>query len=182
MVKTTIHKIRKISFIGGMCTGKTTLLKQYEDKPGIKTVKDSARDYLQINPELDRSSISTHKQLAEEILQCEQITNTPNDNIIICDGSILTVVAHAVAYKNQDSANYLLKKYSFWLPSYENFFLLNPKDIPYITDAVRTETEEFREVLHNAFLKLLVDLHLPYKLLSGTVKERMLQVNKYLGI
>ena len=74
----------------------------------------------------------------------------------------------------------LFKAIEFWLPTYDNFLLLDCADVPYTQDPIRQESEEQRQRNHNAYIDLFAQKHIPYLLINGTVPERLKTVETIL--
>lgn len=69
----------------------------------------------------------------------------------------------------------------FWLSSYYKIFLLDPTDVPYVTNKVRKEDVRTREKFHVAFLALFAEKQIEYELLSGALKNRIQRVDEILA-
>jgi hypothetical protein len=56
--------------------------------------------------------------------------------------------------------------------------VLNPDDISYQTDAAHTEDAAFREQLHTGFCSLFQQAGVNYTLISGSIPERVEQIDR----
>lgn len=166
----TAGKGKKLAIVGAMCAGKTTLVNDYSNFPEVVCVKDGGREYLLKHPLDDRSSLATCRKIVHKIKSLEEASHA---SVLICDGCVLTPVAHLLAYGDHQSAAILCQEVKAYLTSYDHFFLLGIDEIPYEADEIRMETAEFRKVLQDAFGMLLRDLELPYSFIEGSPRERL---------
>lgn len=177
---------KKIAFVGTSCTGKTTLVEEYKKRfrgnhKGV-VVDEAARSFFSQNPHIrDRFSTAVQGQIQNLALNNEKAAQLSGSPIIICDRSVLDAVAYARAYRDTKGAKILFEGIRHWIPTYNWIFLLNPADIPYQQDAIRTESEKERQEFHVAFMELFRETGVAYELLSGTVEQRIAQVDTVLG-
>lgn len=185
-LKYKTNNITKISFMGAMCTGKTTLYNAYQelfkDNPKVAFVPEAGRWFLETHPGVDRTQTEIQAAIQTFALQHEQEVEKIHPDIIICDNSVLSAAAHVMVFGDTKGAEVLLKEMGFWLPTYSMFFVLNTHDVAYEQDMIRIEDIDFREKLQNAYLEILKKTNVPHKLLKGTVEQRMQTVNEFLGI
>ncbi len=172
--------MKKYALIGTSCVGKTTLVNELnnllkKEIPGInvEVVSEAARFYFSYNVTSEPFSyfhqgrIQTIARIQEELIYYK------NPNIILTDRSVLDSIAYVKATGGNGFANKLYEKEKKWLSTYTNFFLLDPKGIPYKTDAIRKESKNTREGFHKTFLETLSDFNLPYTLISGSFDTRL---------
>jgi hypothetical protein len=69
--------------------------------------------------------------------------------------------------------------YAYW-PTYTHICLLDPNGVPYIQNEVRDETQEERLRIHEVYLEFFDRYKIPFKLISGTLEERIVQVESLL--
>lgn len=180
------RETRKIAFVGTCCVGKTTLMKNLRDKysgiQGIEFVEEAAREFFENNSPTDRLSLDVQLQIQNKVLEKEQVAHGKNPLVIVCDRAGIDVAAYLRAAGNLEGSKYLLQTIKPWIRTYFMFALLDPRDVPYVQDAIRQEDEETREKIHLAFVELLEETFLPYTLVSGTVKERVKKVEEMLEL
>ncbi len=173
---------KKIAFIGSSCVGKTALIDLYKAKYSndnrVAFVNEAAPTYFINNPEADRFSEATQGNIQDLALDQESKKQRHGLLRTFCDRSVIDAPAYLLAYGNKEGSKRLLEKASFWLPSYDSLLLLNPADIPYKKDQIRTEEPEIREQLHEGFVTLLNDNDIRYQLISGTLAQRVRQVDE----
>ena len=81
---------------------------------------------------------------------------------------------------DREGSQELLQAVEFWLPTYTEFLLLDPTDVPYVKDPIRLENEELRQRNHEAYLELFASKRIPYQLVGGTLAERLQKVSTFL--
>lgn len=182
--------MKKICFSGTISAGKTTTLEclksvfetlnQFdrtiaEPGPLVRFVGEAARDVFTKFPQLPRDKYETNLRIAQKIIsnelreQSDYLTQT-----LICDRGILDCLVFAslsdekeyIKFKNNEVVQSYLKTYDLVL-------LFSPDDVPYVEDEVRVEGKSFRFKLHQAFLDVLKDQKLKWKLVSGTTSQRV---------
>lgn len=170
----------KIAFVGTVCAGKTTLLEAcrsaFERRADVAYVEEVARRFFETNQDTPHLAFETQALLQRLIIAEEQKAAVATPKIILCDRSVLDAIPYTEVGGNPEGAQALRRGVRAWLPTYERFFLLDPTDIPYAADRVRTESSEDRLALHQAFVRTLDDLRVPYELLSGSVDDRLARV------
>lgn len=176
----------KIALVGAACVGKTTLLnslrKTFGQRSDVVFVDEAARDFFQQNP-TDPSEVfsySIQSKLQDLILERERQAHALKPAIIICDRSVLDPPVHIEGMGDKEGASNLLEHVRFWLPTYNCFFVLNPKDVPYQQDEVRRESEETRNSIHQAFIDFFHQHDIPFRILSGSLEERIQAVQEAL--
>jgi predicted ATPase len=91
---------------------------------------------------------------------------------LICDRSVLDAPTYVYSQGDRKGAQTLLNKVRPWIATYSTLFLLDPLDIAYATDDVRSESESTRQLFHEAFIDFFQKNGIHYELLSGSVGER----------
>jgi len=172
---------KKIAFVGTSCTGKTTLTEVYKERfqnnRNGAIVEEAARIYFTKNPHItDRFSMEAQSGIQEMIMEMERIAHEQDVQVILCDRSVLDSVAYLKAAGDHEGATELLERMKEWIPSYHKIFLLDPADVPYQQDEIRTETAEARQGFHDAFLSFFMEAGVEYELLSGTLEQRTARV------
>ena len=172
-------RAEKIALVGAACVGKTTLFNSLREALGKRSdvvfVSEVARDFFQQNP-TDPSGVfspSVQSRLQDLILEREQQAHALEPAFIICDRSVLDCPVHLKAMGDEEGANNLLEHVRSWLPTYNCFLLLDPKDVPYQQDEVRRESEKTRNSIHETFIYFFQQHNIPFRVLSGSLEERM---------
>lgn len=174
---------KKYAFIGTSCIGKTTLINELKKiapqkfpEEKIAFVPEAARMYFSANTiTKNRFSYEHQKNIMMLVKQLEHAV-PKNTDIIFCDRSILDAPSYLAATKNKLVAQNLLKEFQKWIKTYTHFFILDPSNIPYKRDTIRTESKKTRTQFHNSFLRIVPQVTKHYSLLSGNVNQRIEKV------
>jgi len=153
-----------------------------EGDPRFAFVEEASRKYLENNhlSIAERNSLDTQRNIQEFIIESERKADDANASIILCDSSVLTTSMYLQGMGDRKGSLELFKAIEFWLPTYDSFLLLDCADVPYSQDAIRQESEAQRQRNHNAYIVLFAQKHIPYKLISGTLPERLQTVETIL--
>lgn len=178
--------VQKIALIGAFCSGKTTLFHELQWRrrgdPRFAFVEEASRRFLQLNnfSLIERNSIDVQRKIQNFIIESERAAYATNVPIILCDSSVLTTSMYLQCMGDREGSLELLQAVEFWLPTYTEFLLLDPTDVPYVKDPIRLENEELRQRNHEAYLELFARKHIPYQLVGGTLAERLQKVSTFL--
>ena len=172
----------KVAFVGAGCVGKTTLfnrLKQeYDGQDDVLFVSESAREYFAQHdvPHETRLSYEVQKAIQTMAMEREQAAERLNPRLMYCDRSVADAAVYAVAYGDSEGGRRLLERVRRWVPTYTRMFLLDPADIPHVTDSERLEDDETRQHLHRTFVRFFALHDIRYDLLSGSLEQRLKSV------
>lgn len=170
---------RKIAFMGTSSVGKTTILEAARERfLDAAFVEEASRDFFANNAVSDRFSAETQGKIQAMALENEKAAHESGATIIFCDRSVLDAVVYTREHGDPEGAEELFRRVQSWLPTYDRFLLLDPVDIPYEQDEIRTESEEKRNSFHKVFTEFFEEKGIPYELLSGTVKERLKRIEE----
>ena len=176
-------KQTKIAFMGTSSVGKTTLLDLTRQKfPNAIFVEEAARDFFKNNFVGDRFGVEAQGKIQDLALSREKIAHKSNKPFIFCDRSVLDAVVYTKENGDLFGAENLFQKVKAWIPTYSHFILLDPADIPYESDEIRTESEIKRNKFHEVFLSFFNEKRIPFILLSGSVEVRLLKLERLLKI
>ncbi len=180
------RKILKIALVGATCTGKTTILNALKEKfvhqNDIKFIDEGARAFYEMHPRIkDRGSWRTQAKIRDWVVEDEVRIESQEPKVIICDRSVLDSVIYLNAYQNYDNANKMLNSIRQHLSSYNEYVMLDPKDVSYKKDSIRTESPEFRMKVHELFLDYFKENNIRYTLLSGTLDQKINYLTKIIN-
>lgn len=181
----------KIAFVGTSCIGKTTLIKACSAKLGDQAivVEEAAREYFTVHPEVtERFGLEAQDAVQALALQKETAAaegarvGIEDRPLILCDRSVFDAAVYLYSQRNIAGAEELFNRLRTWLSThgYSKVFLLDPRNIPYETDEIRTESEATRQLFHDAFIEFFNLHNVAYELLSGTVDERLQRVEDFI--
>lgn len=160
--------VERICLLGGESTGKSTLVERLANEFETNFVEEYGRT---LSEEKDNKlEFEDLLRIAKTHIACEeQMAETANRYLFI-DTSPLTTLLYS---------NYLFGRADpklEWLSNrkYDRTFLCSP-DFEFVQDGTR-EGNGFREKQHKWYLKELAERNIPFKLLTGTAEERIVQV------
>lgn len=175
----------KIAFVGAGGTVKTTLIdglrEKYRGENDVAFVEEAARKYFEKNPvpEDERRNIEVQGAIQKWAEANEQKAVESGAKLVFCDRSVIDTVCYLIAGGQNEDAENLYQNVVDWVPSYNKIYILDPVGVPMENDAVRTENEEMRTKLHQAFIEFFEQKDIAYELLSGSVQERLAAVTEY---
>lgn len=167
----------KIAFVGTLSSGKSTLFdklqKRFQDTSGVIFVSEVARKHLEEHPEDKKRVKSAEIQslFQSRILDKENEADAKNPVLIVCDRSVLDSIVYLEAWGDTENAGKLFDDVKDWVRTYDWLFLLDPTNVPYVQDEVRTETPQERLLIHRTFVRFFQEHTIPYRLLTGTSEE-----------
>jgi nicotinamide riboside kinase len=172
----------KLALVGAGGIGKTTLLEacrqHFGERTGAAFVSEAARTFFTNNLVLDRFSAETQGRIQMLAFENERNAHLSGAQLIICDRSVVDAVVYVRAQGDAEGADFLMERMRFWLPTYDKFLLLDPKNVPFRNDAVRAEREVDRQLFHEVFAKFLDESKLPHELLSGALETRLRRLDQ----
>ncbi len=171
---------KKIAFMGTSSIGKTTTLEAARKSfPDAYFVTEAARDFFADNRSIvDRFSKDIQGKIQAMVLEREKQAHESGSRVIFCDRSVLDAVVYTRENGDPEGAEELFARVKLWLPTYHRFLLLDPADVPYSQDEIRTESEEKRSSFHKVFIEFFEGKGIPYEILSGTLEERLRRVKE----
>jgi nicotinamide riboside kinase len=184
-----MSEVVKVAFVGTSCIGKTSLLEACRASLGDEAlyVDEAAREWFMLHPEVaDRFGVLAQGEVQALALQKEKKAHELSAgqagrySAILCDRSVLDAPVYVHSQGNTVGAQELLGRVRSWLPTYDRIFLLDPVDVPYSPDDIRTEDKATRQLFHDAFRDFFRANELPYWLLSGSTTERLCQVKAFI--
>lgn len=159
--------IRRIAVIGPESTGKSTLCNQLAGHFGSVWIPEFSREYI--------SGLKTRYTLQDiEFCAREQI-RLENENLNSSSRFIFSDTELILAKIWCEDVFHVCP---LWIEEFirskpHDFYLLTTADIPWVKDAVR-ENENRRDHFFNLYKKELDEHMLPYSIISGSGKARLL--------
>lgn len=164
----------KIVITGPESSGKSTLFKALEKHYNLNGVAEFARNFLSTtNGKYHMGDLLT---IAKGQLNAELIKLEAADKFLLCDTDLLTIKIWS-EYKFKSCADEivnLLKAYP------ANLYILMSPDIPWEPDPLR-ENPSDRDQLLQIYEQELIELQIPYFLVSGDIASRLSRAIKIIN-
>lgn len=173
--------MHRIVFTGAQGTGKTTVLKEFENrghKVITEVVRELAKSGVKINKDGDEKGQAKIFKTYEEKLG--QIT--PEG--YISDRGLIDVVAYTMyLYQNGKVSQKFLDKQiqklkKFQASTSDIIYCYFPIEFPVIADGVRDMDEDFRMAIQYNILEIMAILNISPIVIKGTVEERVNKVQR----
>lgn len=158
--------MKKVVITGPESSGKSTLSKHLSESLFIPHVREYAREYLAALDRVYDQSDLLHIAKGQLGLEKDIICQTPS--FLICDTDLLTIKIWS-EYKYSCCDSEIIRLFKNNLP---DLYLLAAPDFPWEEDSQR-ENPDNREELFSIYEKEILDLKIPYKVISGTESERL---------
>ncbi|GEM_PF-2519321 len=180
MAHGTESKPSKFAFVGPASVGKSTMTdiykRRFDQCPYVVILEEGAQVLFQENPSISSGPIhilDIQERIQEFVLKREVAAYRPGVRLIISDRSVADPIVYAQFYLDPSSVQKLLHNAEEWLPTYTAFFLLNPTGVPYDEGPFRRESFGERLAIFDAFGEFFIRCNLPYKIISGSIPERV---------
>lgn len=166
--------IKKILFTGTFSSGKTTLLKEFEDHKGIIVVNEVARDLLHADPSLE---VVPHFQdlIFEEQIKREKeavaTAQREGKQLILLDRGIIDIVAYSLVFGYKVQHQWISESHN----RYDLAFIFDPKDINEIPDIpeLGLDMKKYRMDVDLAIRGVIQRLGIPLLEVSGSHERRV---------
>lgn len=172
--------VKKILFLGGESTGKSTLSRQLANKTKCEYVPEYGRELYE--KRTGKLRFEDYALIARTQLQHEQDSQMRTASSlgvsryhIFCDTSPLTTYWYSKQWCGHASLDLMEHLYSSDF-SYHKIYVCAP-DFPFVQDGTRQD-ETFRQAAHSFYIDYLENLGVKYTILYGSLEERMEQVLK----
>lgn len=176
-----MHHPIKLAIVGASSTGKTTLWstlkKKTQKDQRVVFVHESAREYFERDGVEVGFSLLNQEKILELGLKNEQDALTSQTKIIVTDTTPIETVFYTKIGGDEEGSKMLLQKIRPWIKTYTKFLLLNPEDVQFENDEIRTENKETRDKIHSLMVDFYHKEHLPFELISGTIPERQKRIS-----
>ena len=167
-LKTTdLKKSSKIIVItGAESTGKTTLTERLAQHYNVPYMPEIAREYVEkLNRKYTYSDVETIAKMQIELFH--KIIKTEAPYIFIDTWLIVTKIWFEFVYnKIPDWLETELRNNEI------DLFLVCDTDLPWIYDPVRENGGETRKILHDKYIRNIINMGFNYKIVSGINDER----------
>jgi HTH-type transcriptional repressor of NAD biosynthesis genes len=165
--------VKKILILGGESSGKTTLCAKLAENLGVKWVREYGREHyaakggvLEFDDMLEIANAQKEYETDATLLS--------DTDFLICDTSPLTTFFYSQVLF--DDFCYDLQQMALKTKEdYDYVFVCSPYDFEFVQDGTRQDSA-FRIRGHEFYTKSLDDMGIPYTIVSGTVRERIDQI------
>lgn len=163
----------KIVLYGPESTGKSTLAKSLADHFNTCWVPEFMRGYLQKKWDTKKEKIVKDDliPIAEGQLRMENEAAKKANKMLLCDTNLLELKVYSEYYYNGFCPEPILKSIE---ESHYDLYLLTHIDLPWVADDLRDNPDD-RLGIFRIFENELIGRDLQYKILSGSMDERMNQ-------
>jgi NadR type nicotinamide-nucleotide adenylyltransferase len=173
---TKIKNASKIIVItGAESTGKSTLTKELAKYFNVPFNPEIARHYIE---KLDKNYNYTDVENIAR-LQIEQLTmlkNSEHSHIFLDTWLIVTKIWFQVVYNKEPVwLNNEIKRTKI------DLFLVCDTDLPWISDSVRENGGEMRNILQNKYIETIRNYNFNYKIIGGQNSERLNNAIQFLN-
>lgn len=177
----TIGSYRRVLFLGGESSGKSTISKAAAEKYKAPLVEEYGRTFYEKkgveNAEFDDLDTIGRQQLLNEIAALREAGFYDVKNTFY-DTSLLVTYFYSMQWYGK-SSKWLKNSASDTLYTYNVVFVCE-NDFPFVQDGSR-QGIEFSQKQHDFYTYVLDHYGIEYYKLTGTVAERLTQIEQILG-
>jgi nicotinamide riboside kinase len=174
----------RIAIVGSFSTGKTTLAEALARRLDLPLLPETAREVVELGFKLDKDATPE----TEALIFLKQYNNEISAREFVGDRSLIDVMAYAGWVLDHQPRS---KEIALWEEceklaerrlrgNYTHVFYL-PIEFPIVLDGLRPDDPVFQEEIDNRVVKILRAHDIEYRTLTGSVKERLQQVDEELG-
>jgi adenylate kinase family enzyme len=176
---------RRIVIVGSFSTGKTTLAEILARRLDLPLLPEVAREVARLGFRLDKDATPE----TEALIFLRQLNNETEIEEFVGDRSLIDVMAYAGwVLDNQPRRKEML----LWeecerlaerrlRTNYSHVYYL-PIEFPIVVDDLRPDDPAFQKEIDERVVGLLSAHGVSYKILTGSVEDRLAQIDEDLGI
>lgn len=173
---------KRILFLGGESSGKSTISKKAAAHYSAPLVEEYGRKFYETkrieDAEFDDLSIIGRQQLLNEISALKEAAFYGGTNTFY-DTSLLVTYFYSMQWYGK-STKWLKDTAAETLYTYNVVFVCE-NDFPFVQDGQRAGID-FAKKQHDFYVFVLKKFNIPYYVLTGSVKDRLTQIEKILGV
>lgn len=178
------YRERRIAIVGSFSTGKTTLAEELARYLDLPLLPETAREVVDLGFKLDKDATPE----TEALIFLKQYNNELSTSDFVGDRSLVDVMAYAGwVLDNQPRC----KETALWdecvklaerrlRGNYTHVFYL-PIEFPIVLDGLRPDDPDFQAEIDRRVIRILRSHDIDYLTLTGSVQERMEQIEKVLA-
>ena len=175
---------RRIAIVGSFSTGKTTLAEALARELDLPLLPEVAREIVELGFKLDKDATPE----TEALIFMRQYNNELSTDEFVGDRSLIDVMTYAGwVLDNQERR----KEFALWeecerlaerglRTNYSHVFYL-PIEFPIVLDGLRPDDPEFQRDIDERMLRLLSTHAIRYETVTGSVAERIEQIEMHLA-
>ncbi len=174
---------RRIVVVGSFSTGKTTLAERLARDLRLPLLPETAREVVELGFKLDKDANAE----TETLIFLKQYNNEISTPEFVGDRSLIDVMAYAGWVLDNQPRR---KENALWeeceelaerslRTNYSNVFYL-PIEFPIVADGLRPMDPEFQKEIDQRIVRLLDTHSIAYKTVTGSVEERVEQIEDHL--
>lgn len=174
---------RRIAIVGSFSTGKTTLAEILARRLDLPLLPEVAREIAALGFTLDKDATPE----TEALIFLRQYNNELSIPEFVGDRSLIDVMAYAGWVLDHQERR---KEMALWeecerlaerrlRSTYSHVFYL-PIEFPIVPDDLRPDDPGFQKEIDDRILRMLRTHDIPYRSLTGSVDERMAQIESAL--
>ena len=175
---------RRIAIVGSFSTGKTTLAEKLAEKLDLPLLPEVAREVVELGFKLDKDATPE----TETLIFLRQYNNELSTEEFVGDRSLIDVMAYAgwVLDNQQRTKEFYLWDECLKLAerrlrtSYSHVFYL-PIEFPIVLDGLRPDDPVFQKDIDERVLSLLRSHDIDHVTLTGSIEERLEQIERHLA-
>jgi nicotinamide riboside kinase len=174
----------RIAIVGSFSTGKTTLAELLARKLDLPLLPEVAREVVELGFKLDKDATPE----TEALIFLKQYNNEISEPEFVGDRSLIDSMAYAGWVLDNQAPR---KEMELWREcerlaerrlrtNYSHVFYL-PIEFPIVPDGLRPIDPDFQKEIDERILELLSTHAVSYATVTGSVEERLAQIEKHLA-
>jgi nicotinamide riboside kinase len=178
----TTGLFKRVLFLGGESSGKSTISKAAAKHYGAPLVEEYGRTFYEkkgvANAVFEDLSIIGRQQIKNELVALKEAAFYGATNTFY-DTSLLVTYFYSMQWYGK-STKWLKDTAAETLYTYNVVFVCE-NDFPFVQDGQR-EGIDFAKKQHDFYVFVLEKFNIPYHVLTGSVSDRLTQIEKILGV
>jgi len=169
--------ITKVCFMGAPSTGKTSLARALAKRHNTQWMPEYGGEFWQKHQVNRRITLQQFEEIAPEHNRREDALILHSNKHLFCDTNPITTYVFAKDYHGKSGP--ILKRMASEAEKRYDIFFLCDTDIPY-ADTWDRSGDQKRKWFQNQIIGDLAERRIPYFQVSGSLEERMIQVDSVL--
>ena len=167
--------VARVAILGAESSGKSTLAAALALRYNTVWVPEYLREFVETHarvPDEGDQYLIAHTQMAREDAAAQQASR-----FLFCDTTPLMTALYSRWYWGRVDAQLALleRRHDY------AFTLVTAPDSPWEADGLQRESEEVRQTVHEQVVQVLQEREIPYLLVSGSLRQRVLQAGRLIN-